>query len=446
VTNGTLPTVSWIVPPERFSDHPGSPWYGSWYIAEVLDILTKNPEVWKKTIFILTYDENDGYFDHVPPFVAPDPLRPETGRVSANIDAGIEYVYRKDELKRKPAQECRDSPIGLGYRVPMIIASPWSRGGYVCSQVFDHTSPLQFLERLLSKKPGTAVRESNISAWRRAVCGDLTSAFQPQAQAGGALSNPTTRNEYVRLIHEAQFKELPANYRKLSATSINKLRNGDPEGVLVPRQERGTRPSCALPYELSANGKLSDDRKSFLISFEARTSQFGDRTAGAPFLVYARLGENNLQQRAYGLSAGDRLEDVWPIAEFQNGAYELSLYGPNGFFRHFIGHPDGPQLEVSCDYSPLDPNRQQSQKIVFYLANRDHGAALKTKLIDNAYGASSQVKILAPQQDATIVCDLRKSSGWYDLSLRVAGDESYSRTFAGHVEVGVASISDPAMA
>jgi phospholipase C len=50
---GELPTVSWIVAPENFSDHPGAAWYGAWYISEVMDILTKNPEVWKKTIFIL---------------------------------------------------------------------------------------------------------------------------------------------------------------------------------------------------------------------------------------------------------------------------------------------------------------------------------------------------------------------------------------------------------
>ena len=82
VEGGKLPAVSWLVPSERFSDHPGSPWYGAWYVAETLDILTKNPEVWKKTIFILTYDENDGYFDHVPPFVAPDPAHPESGKTS----------------------------------------------------------------------------------------------------------------------------------------------------------------------------------------------------------------------------------------------------------------------------------------------------------------------------------------------------------------------------
>ncbi len=74
VNNGALPTVSWVIGAENFSDHPGAPWYGAWYVSEVMDILTKNPEVWKKTIFILCYDENDGYFDHVPPFVAPIPV------------------------------------------------------------------------------------------------------------------------------------------------------------------------------------------------------------------------------------------------------------------------------------------------------------------------------------------------------------------------------------
>ena len=73
VNEGELPVVSWLVAPENFSDHPSAPWYGAWYVSEVLDVLTKNPEVWKKTIFILTYDENDGYYDHVPPFVAPHP-------------------------------------------------------------------------------------------------------------------------------------------------------------------------------------------------------------------------------------------------------------------------------------------------------------------------------------------------------------------------------------
>ncbi len=134
VQAGKLPTVSWVVPPERFSDHPSSPWYGAWYLSEVFDILTQNPEVWKKTIFILCYDENDGYFDHVPPFMAPHPDRPETGCVSAGIDTSVEQLSPEQEqaLRRDhPGTNC--DPIGLGYRVPLVIASPWSRGGQVCS-------------------------------------------------------------------------------------------------------------------------------------------------------------------------------------------------------------------------------------------------------------------------------------------------------------------------
>ncbi len=127
VAAGKLPTVSWIVPPERFSDHPCSPWYGQWYLSETLDILTQNPEVWKKTIFILCYDENDGYFDHVPPFVAPTPGRPETGKTSAGIDLSLEYVGEAQQAeirKNDPHWAGRPGPIGLGFRVPLVIASP----------------------------------------------------------------------------------------------------------------------------------------------------------------------------------------------------------------------------------------------------------------------------------------------------------------------------------
>src|SRR5699024_3577436 len=137
---------------------------------EAIDILTKNPEVWKKTIFVLTYDENDGYFDHLPPFVAPDPKDPASGKVSGLLDARPEFVHKSE-------QSSRQSTVGLGFRVPMVVVSPWSRGGYVNSEVFDHTSSIQFLEHFLSHKTGEKVFEDNISSWRRSLCGDLTSVF-----------------------------------------------------------------------------------------------------------------------------------------------------------------------------------------------------------------------------------------------------------------------------
>src|SRR5690349_1357220 len=151
VKEGKLPTVSWLVAPQKFSDHPSAPWYGAWYVSEVLDILTKNPEVWKKTIFILNYDENDGYFDHIPPFVAPNPRDPDSGKVSDGLDVTGEFVTMEEELRAGFKEEnSRMGPVGLGFRVPLIIASPWSRGGYVNSEVCDITSTIQFMEKFLS--------------------------------------------------------------------------------------------------------------------------------------------------------------------------------------------------------------------------------------------------------------------------------------------------------
>ena len=126
-----------------------------------LPVAARDSEVRKKTIFILAYDENDGCFDHVPPFVPPQPGRTYTGKVSAGIDPSVEHVSSEQiEAIRlqEPGWKGEPGPIGLGFRVPLVIASPWSRGGYVRSQVFDHTSLLQFLEVFLSHKTSQPIR------------------------------------------------------------------------------------------------------------------------------------------------------------------------------------------------------------------------------------------------------------------------------------------------
>src|ERR1700733_1478262 len=259
VNEGKLPTISWLSAPEKFSDHPTSAWFGAWYISEVMDILTSNPEVWKKTIFILTYDENDGYFDHAPSFVAADPKRPETGGASAGIDTAIEYTYVEDELKQGVAEkDARSGPIGMGFRVPMIIASPWSRGGWVNSQLFDHTSTLMFLEQFVQKKYGKIVREENISSWRRAISGDLPPVFRPSSAKEPAMDF-LNRDKFVVRIQQARYKEVPSSYRKLDAAQIEEI-NHDPQLLqFTSHQEPGIRPACALPYELYAEGRLSAD-------------------------------------------------------------------------------------------------------------------------------------------------------------------------------------------
>ena len=140
-------------------------------MARVLDALTANPQVWSRTVLLLMFDENDGFFDHMPP-PAP-PSRDARGALAgaSTVDTRGEYheIIAGVESDDTPAH--RHGVYGLGPRVPMYALSPWSRGGWVNSQVFDHTSVLRFIEQRFG------VAEPNISPWRRAVCGDLTSLF-----------------------------------------------------------------------------------------------------------------------------------------------------------------------------------------------------------------------------------------------------------------------------
>lgn len=440
VKEGKLPKVSWLVAPSNFSDHPGSAWYGAWYVSEALDILTQNPEVWKKTIFILTYDENDGYFDHVPPFVAPHPNKPETGLVSKGIDTGVEYVELEQDLKRKPAREARESPIGLGYRVPLVIASPWSRGGNVCSQVFDHTSVLQFLEVFLSHKTGKKVQESNISAWRRTVCGDLTSAFHPYQ--GEKLTTPPSlkRDSVVEAIHRAKFQQLPTSQKSLTVEEQAQVRTGN--RALLPAQEKGTRRSCALPYELSVNGGLSRDTSRFSLQLAAGNTVFGKKAAGAPYIVYARTGPDSVTVRNYAVAAGDRLTDSWALSEFANYRYHLQVYGPNGFYREFKGSPSDTTIEVRVEGKA----GRSGAEVSIVLLNQDHGRSQYVRIQETTYRTSAKQHKLGPGETLTLVMETHASHGWYDFTLTHGESDSFSQRYAGRVETGTWSTSDPQMA
>lgn len=158
--SGNLPQVSWIIPSVIDSDHPPSPsLFGEATLSAVIAALTANPVAWAKTVLFVTYDENGGFFDHVPPITAPPGTAGEYLTVPPVPDPSYEGI--------PPIS----GPIGLGFRVPMTIVSPFSRGGFVSSDMFDHTSILRFLEtRFGAEVP-------NLSAWRRATVGDMTTAF-----------------------------------------------------------------------------------------------------------------------------------------------------------------------------------------------------------------------------------------------------------------------------
>jgi phospholipase C len=192
--NDKLPSVSWIFPPSWQSEHPDyMPADGAAFIASKIDALAANPEVWAKTVFILNYDENDGIFDHVVPPTPPPGTKEE-------------FVH--------------GLPIGAGYRVPCIIISPWTAGGWVCSELFDHTSVLRFLEKF------TGVREENISEWRRKTFGDLTSAFRFEDGAAAQPVLPDTAGILEAAIYGARYLPKP------ELPSLNQI---------MPSQESGQR-------------------------------------------------------------------------------------------------------------------------------------------------------------------------------------------------------------
>jgi len=155
VKSGKLPSVSWIVPPLAECEHPAAPpEWGEHLVQQILNILVSNPDVWAQTVFIVNYDENGGFFDHVPPPAAP---------------AGTAGEYLTGTLPSTAGGIA--GPIGLGFRTPALVISPFSAGGYKYSGTLDHTSTL----RLIETRFGVPV--PNLSPWRRSVTGDFTGAL-----------------------------------------------------------------------------------------------------------------------------------------------------------------------------------------------------------------------------------------------------------------------------
>jgi phospholipase C len=185
-----LPAVSWILPTSYQSEHPNyTPAAGADFIASKIDAIAANPDVWAKTVFILNYDENDGLFDHVPPPTPP---------------AGT------------PGEFVDGVPIGGGFRVPCIIVSPWTAGGWISSATSDHTSTLQFLEQL------TGVRVPNLTDWRRDTFSDLTSALGFPARHAPVL--PNTKKQLAQAVEEVA--TLPAPTLPAAAQSLPKQQVG----------------------------------------------------------------------------------------------------------------------------------------------------------------------------------------------------------------------------
>ncbi|MGH8818204.1 MAG: phospholipase domain-containing protein, partial [Achromobacter pestifer] len=300
---------------------------------------------------------------------------------------------------------------GLGPRVPMYVLSPWTKGGWVNSQVFDHTSVLRFVEQRFG------VAEPNISPWRRAVCGDLTSIFD--------FANP---NGVDLLRGFPATAERAAQASALPGTVI-------PPAPIHPdmaRQQSGTRPSRALPYALHVHAKVDGDR--VRLQFENAGA------AGAVLHVYDRL-RLDAGPRRYTVEAGKRLEDEWMASE-NDGHYDLWVLGPNGFHRHCTGRAAAgatPPLTVTASYD--------GPGAALRLLVHNPGPQPRSFRVDaNAYGYPQQASTaLAPGESVDLSWDMTRTGGWYDVTVQDLDDPACTRRLAGRIETGNASTSDPEM-
>jgi phospholipase C len=397
VNSGKLPQVSWIVAPAGYTEHPDWPSnYGAWYISQILDILVSNPDVWSKTVFIVNYDENDGGFDHIVP-----PTPPQT---NAN---GASTVNIENELVTNTTPT---GPIGLGVRVPFLAISPWSKGGFVNSQVFDHTSVIQFIEKRFG------VTESNISPWRRAVTGDLTSVFNFANPNDASVSLPAT-DGYI-----PPQNQLAGASVSTYEPSLNGLIIG------VPTQEKGIRPARALPYELAVQSTVNLSNKSVGLEFI--------NTGSATVVFQVRSGNATDPVRNYTVEPGKTLAGTWNAVS----SYDLAVYGPNGFVRYFKGSvvSSAAALEVSSSCGTEDRG-----SIGWTITNVTNKQATVT--VFDAYTGNNVVRRLDPRETFEDKWSLRQFYGWYDLIVTVDEDSTFNYRLAGHIETGRDSFSDPAL-
>jgi phospholipase C len=365
VTNGTLPQVSWIIPPWSLAEHPPfPPASGEILTKQLLDILASNPSVYSSTVFILTYDEDGGFFDHVPSPVPPPGTTNE-------FVGGL--------------------PTGLGIRVPTILVSPWTRGGYVCSQIFDHTSIIRFLEQW------TGVQEPNISAWRRQVCGDLTSAFD-------------------FTLADTNYPFLPPAPTVTCTTNITPT---PPMPQIVPTQEAGTNLSRPRPYRINAFS-FADCAT---LRLEITMTNAG--TASAHFSIYANAYRIDGPWQ-YDVPAGSSVTDYFS-ASANGGRYDLTCYGPHRFHQRFAGN-----ISTNCNLlnveASLDPG---TDSVTLAVQNATTTAVTFTIANDAQPGGPSTYLVLPGYAVTNTFPGALNADGTYHLTAAASGDPTFLREFAG---------------
>jgi phospholipase C len=375
---GTIPQVSWIVAPYEYSEHPAaSPSYGAHYVRTVLESLMSNQALWETTALFITYDEHDGYFDHVPP------ASPETSVTNEFIGS---------------------LPIGPGPRVPMIVCSPWTRGGFVDSNSYDHTSVLRFLETW------TGVQAPNITAWRRSVTGDLTAAFD---FASPDFSVPTLPDTVPLITQSDAEKSFPAVAPPAEGAQA------------MPVQESGTRPH--RPTQLMPHADVTISRSVYTVT--ATMSNTGQ--VGVSLLV---VPDKYLTASAtpFTVVNGTNKTYTWTAAKKNKYGYAFSVYGPDGFVRSFAG--DIIAAGTTTGQIPrvaATPATGSAPSLQLTLAN-DGTTAVAYTLTVNDYAGTTQTLTVGANASTNVTWPV-DADGYYDVIITANTSDGFTRRYAGRI-------------
>ena len=295
----------------------------------------------------------------------------------------------------------------------MIVISPWSKGGWVNSEVFDHTSLIRFIEqRFAADHPGLI--EPNITPWRRAVAGDLTSAFD--------FKSPNDRGSFPTSVLPSTAGYVPPDNDRHPDYSPPV-----PAMQALPTQEPGMRPARAVPYELQVLGEADFDDDTVKLHF--------GNTGKAAAVFQVRVRQRHDGPWTYTVGPGAHLSDTWTFPE--GGAYDLSVYGPNGFLRAFRGSLSGRHK------ANLTVRSRYGERGGITLDIQNHGASHATVRILDAYTNETVVHEVHSGESLTRHFSLDGSYGWYDFTIEVESDSTFQQRIAGHVETGDDSVSDP---
>ncbi|SDL37752.1 alkaline phosphatase family protein [Microbacterium azadirachtae] len=371
-----LPAVSWITAPYGWSEHPSADsMHGERFVERILRALQDNEELWNSTLFILNYDENDGKFDHVlPPFAEPG--------------TPGEYTNGKEQINVSNIVTEGGSPIGLGARVPLLLVSPWTRGGWVASEVFDHTSVIKLLETWAAFR-GTPFMSPNISDWRRAIVGDLTSALDfAHPQTGPVrFADPTV--EVAVPVAADHMKHRPLPFHGHATLAIDRAA-GSATATMTVDGPAGK----ALGFQI----------------FPDRLLPFSNTPKTVP--------------------AGGSGVYVWD-ATATDGRYAFTIYGNDGFVRSFAGQiePVGVK-DVGIPVVDVALVRGASASVRLSLGN-EGAEPVRYQLVANDHdGGSRTVHVKSGQ---TTVIEWPAKDGYYDVVLTADTGTGWTQRYAGRV-------------